>query len=107
MVLVGAAVVTKQAWDAIPLELRVQLSAASERAGAEIRARGRKESDAAVVAMQARGLTVHEMTPELQAAWDAKMQEAYPLIRGGMMPAEIFDEVQQELAAYRSRQGQP
>ncbi len=105
--LVGAAVITDAAWQKNPPELRAQLTEAAEKAGEEIRTRSRAENHEAVVAMQKRGLTVEELTPEAEAAWQALAEKAYPMIRGTLMPAEMFDEVQQELAAYRAQQGKP
>lgn len=103
--LVGAAVVTQTAWEMIPAELRPSLELAAHKTGDEMRTRSRKESDEAVVAMQKRGLTVHDPTPEAQAAWNALAEKAYPLIRGGLMPADLFDEVQRELADFRAKRG--
>jgi TRAP-type C4-dicarboxylate transport system substrate-binding protein len=103
--LLGAAVVTKTAWDKIPPEWREQFTVAARKAGDEIRARSRAESEEAVVAMQKRGLIVHELTPEARAAWQALAEQAYPLIRGTLMPADMFDEVQRDLAAYRAAHG--
>jgi TRAP-type transport system periplasmic protein len=103
--LLGAAVVTNAAWDKIPPEWQEEFAAAARKAGDEIRARSRSESEEAVVAMQKRGLIVHELTPEARAAWQALAEQAYPLIRGKLMPADMFDEVQRDLAAYRAAHG--
>jgi TRAP-type C4-dicarboxylate transport system substrate-binding protein len=103
--LLGAAVVTKAAWDRIPPEWQGQFAEAARKVGDEIRTRGRTESEEAVVAMQKRGLIVHELTPETRAAWQALAEQAYPLIRGKLMPADMFDEVQRDLAAYRAAHG--
>jgi TRAP-type transport system periplasmic protein len=105
--LVGAAVITTAAWDRIPAELRPALAAAAQQAGDAIRARSRAESDEAVAAMQKRGLVVRDLTPAAQAEWQALAEKAYPLIRGGLMPADLFDAVQQELAAYRAAHPRP
>ena len=105
--LVGAAVITNAAWDKIPAEMRPALAEAARKAGDEIRTRSRAESDEAVVAMQKRGLVVRELTPEAQAEWQALAEKAYPLIRGGLMPADIFDAVQHELKAYRAQHAAP
>jgi TRAP-type C4-dicarboxylate transport system substrate-binding protein len=72
-------------------------------AGREIRANSRKESDESVAAMKKRGLTVDELTPEQEARWRAEVEEIYPDIRGRIVPAEIFDEVQRLLKDYRAR----
>jgi TRAP-type C4-dicarboxylate transport system substrate-binding protein len=105
--LVGAAVIVKATWDAIPAELQAELAAAAQKTGDQIRARSRTENEESVVAMQKRGLIVHELTPETRAAWTAFAERAYPIIRGDLMPADIFDEVQRELADFRARRGSP
>lgn len=105
--LVGAAVVTKTAWDAIPDPLRAELAAAAATTGDQIRARSRTENDESVAAMQKRGLVVHELNPAAREAWQALAEKAYPMIRGQLMPADIFDEVQRELADFRAHRGNP
>jgi TRAP-type C4-dicarboxylate transport system substrate-binding protein len=100
--LVGACVVRKESWDKIPAAARDSLLSAAARTGQEIRAGSRKENAAAVVAMQKRGLTVHEPNPELVEQWRKEAEKTYPDIRGRLVPAEIFDQVQQQLREYRA-----
>lgn len=100
--LVGACVIKKSTWEKIPAANRAALLAAAEKAGAEIRANSRKESDAAVAAMQKRGLIVHEVTPEQDAVWRTEAEKLYPEIRGHIVPADIFDEVQRLVKEYRA-----
>lgn len=102
--LVGALVMTKKAWDAIPKEAQAPMRAAAEKAGDEIRVQARKENDEAVAAMKERGLIVHELTPEAEAAWRKVAESVYPKIRGAIVPADLFDEVQKLLAEYRAAQ---
>lgn len=100
--LIGAAVVSTAAWERVPADLRPALLAAAHEAGAEIRRRSREESDEAVRAMQARGLTVHEPTPEVLAEWETLVAGVYGDIRGTLVPAEVFDEVKRLLEARRA-----
>jgi len=100
--LVGALVVTKRAWERIPVSMRGELLEAATRAGAEIKEAGRREGAESVRTMQEKwGLTVHEITPEIEAEWRVAAEAAYPTIRGGVVPAEIFDEIRRLLADYR------
>src|SRR5581483_5861253 len=65
--LVGAAVVTKRAWDSIPAATRELLKAAANDAGGQIQESSRRESDEAVKTMKAKwGLIVHSLTPDLE-----------------------------------------
>ena len=103
--LVGALVVTKKSWDRIPVDLRIRLEAAAVEAGREIKAAGRRESDASVRTMQEKwGLKVQKVSPALEAEWREAARAAYPEIRGKIVPAEIFDEVKRLLREYRARE---
>lgn len=104
--LVGATIVLKKSWDATPAGKRADLMKAAAEAGKEIRSQGRKESDEAVTAMEKRGLKVIKPTPEDLADWVRFTDEAYPKIRGKLIPAEMFDEVAKLVKAYRAKAGQ-
>lgn len=100
--LLGACVITKKTWDRIPPETQKVMRAAAETAGDAIRTQARKEMTEAVEAMKKRGLIVHELTPEAEAAWRNLAESVYPKIRGTLVPADMFDEVQQLLKEYRA-----
>jgi TRAP-type C4-dicarboxylate transport system substrate-binding protein len=100
--LLGACVITKKTWDRLPSETQKAMRAAAEMAGDEIRTQARKEMTEAVEAMNKRGLIVHELTPEAEAAWRRLAESVYPKIRGTLVPVDMFDEVQQLLTEYRA-----
>jgi TRAP-type transport system periplasmic protein len=41
------------------------------------------------------------MTPALEAQWRTLFEGVYPQIRGKLVPADVFDEVQRLLKEYR------
>lgn len=100
--LAGGTVITKKAWDAIPPEGQPVIAQAALEATAEIQAKSRREGDEAVAAMVKRGLTVHKLSPEDEAEWRKFGEQLAPKIRGKMVPADIFDEVQRLLKEYRA-----
>jgi TRAP-type C4-dicarboxylate transport system substrate-binding protein len=100
--LVGALVVTKKTWEAIPAETREAMRQDALAAGAKIKAEGRRESVESVEAMRKRGLTVNPLTPEAETQWRQEMEKVYPKIRGLIVPADIFDEVTSQLKIYRA-----
>jgi len=100
--LIGAAVFKKTHWDRIPGVAKNTLLKAAAEAGREIKANSRQESIDSVAAMQKRGLTVQPVTPELEAQWRKEAEVFYPDIRGRVVPADIFDEVQRLLREYRA-----
>ena len=102
--LVGATVITKKAWDSLPVNWRVAFKSAAARAGQQMQSRSRQESDQAVAAMKKRGLQVHGVSPELDAEWRQFAEGVYPMLRGNLVPAEMFDEVTRLIAEYRGKE---
>jgi len=106
--IVGAVIVTRKSWDAMSNAGRLALAKAGAEAGVELRALSRREHQDSVAAMEKRGLRIQRLTPELEAEWRRTAEQMYPLVRGKMVPAEFFDEVQRLLAEYRvARAGRP
>jgi TRAP-type C4-dicarboxylate transport system substrate-binding protein len=105
--LMGACVVKKEAWEKIPAAAREEMRKAAAEAGATIKSNSRAESERAVKAMESRGLTVHHVTPEMEAQWRQAAEKVYPDIRGTLVPAPMFDEVMQLLRDFRSGGGKP
>ena len=100
--LVGACIVRQATWEKLPAAQREQMLKAAAQAGKEIKANSRQEADEAVAAMKKRGLQVTPVSPALEAEWRTAAEEAYPKIRGKIVPADIFDEVLRLLKEYRA-----
>src|SRR5438552_1059160 len=103
--LIGATVITKRAWAAIPPQYHEAFRRAAADAGKEMQARGRQESLEAIEAMKKRGLKVHPVSPELQEEWRRFAEAVYPQMRGPMVPADMFDEVLKLIREYRMSGG--
>jgi len=101
--MVGATVISKKKWDTLPESSREALLAAARAAGEKVTRDGRAESLAAVAAMKARGLTVHPLTPQIEAEWRKVAEELYPNIRGSLVPADIFDQLRALSEEYRRK----
>jgi TRAP-type C4-dicarboxylate transport system substrate-binding protein len=99
--IVGATVMRKQTFDSLKPEAREALARASRKATEELRVHRAVQDEESIKAMQARGLVVKEMTPELERAWRGVAERSWPLVRGTMVPAETFDQVRAVLAEYR------
>jgi TRAP-type transport system periplasmic protein len=100
--IVGATVMRRQSLEALKPETREALLAAAHKAGAELRAHRNAQDEESIRAMEARGLKVRPLTPELEQIWRAEAERAWPLMRGTMVPAETFDRVRAILADYRA-----
>ncbi len=99
--LVGGLVVTRKAWDSVPAAARDTMRRSAEEAGKAISLQSRQEMQEAVAAMQKRGMKVSQLTPPEEAEWRGFFERLYPKIRGNIVPADLFDEVQRLLREYR------
>ena len=99
--IVGATVMRQATLDAMRPQAREALLAGARKATRELRAHRAVQDEESIRAMQARGLKVQTLSPELEQAWRALAEHAWPYVRGTMVPAETFDEVRAILAEYR------
>lgn len=103
--LVGGFVVARKKWDTLPPATQKALYASAQKAGERMKQLTRAENEKAVAEMAKRKLVVHAATPQIEAEWRAAAEKAYPKVRGGIVPADFFDEVQRLLAEYRKSGG--
>ena len=99
--IVCAAVMTRSAWDSLSPAGREALTKAAARASERMRSQRERLDERAVEAMRKRGLQVHALTPPLESEWRRLAETAYPKIRGGMVPADMFDAAQAAVAEFR------
>lgn len=100
-VLVGAAVVRQKSWEKLPANVREAMLKIAADTGKEVKAAGRAENEAAVAAMQKRGLIVHKVTPEAETEWRNMVAQVRNQIRGKLVPSDMFDEAERLLREYR------
>jgi TRAP-type C4-dicarboxylate transport system substrate-binding protein len=103
--LVGATVVSKKAWERLPESMRPAMLEAARSAGIRLRTEIRKMGDDAVVEMKKRGLNVIAVDAATLAEWRREVEEAYPKLRGRLVPAELFDEVKRLRDEFRAQRG--
>ncbi len=88
--ILGATIVKKDAWEKIAPETRQKLQAIAVALGEKVDAEVRRLNVDAVAAMKKQGLQV---IPVDAAPWRAAMEKSWSVVRGGVVPAEVFDEV--------------
>lgn len=102
--IVGAIVVSEQAWSKVPEENKPALMESARRYGREMTLAGRAENEEAIQVMKEKwDLRIREFDDEVTEAWEKASEEAYSLIRGNTVPEDIFDEVVRLLEEYRSQ----
>jgi TRAP-type transport system periplasmic protein len=99
--LVGGLVVRERSWNKLSPQEQRELYRAALKAGGAMKAQNRSESDRAVEEMATRGLKVQKLTPAAEAEWRRTATAAYPRIRGKIVPADLFDEVNMHLTDFR------
>jgi TRAP-type C4-dicarboxylate transport system substrate-binding protein len=101
--LVGAMVITKQAWLKISEPDRAAILAACASAQDRLQREIPAQDSVAVVEMVKRGLTVTHVKPEARAEWEATAQAFAAKMRGSLVPAEILDMALKARDSYRSQ----
>jgi TRAP-type transport system periplasmic protein len=97
---VGATVVTKKTWNAIPAADKPMLLAAAAAVQKRLETEVPKQDAAAIAAMKRSGLTVTEATgPEWRQALDVLAKR----MRGEMVPPDIFDQAVKARDAFRKQ----
>ncbi len=97
--LVGAVVVNTQVWSRVPAEAQAALVKSAREMEARLASAIPAQDATSVEEMKKRGLVVHAPAG---AGWDTVAQSLTQSLRGGMVPAEIFDQAARERDAYRA-----
>jgi TRAP-type C4-dicarboxylate transport system substrate-binding protein len=100
--LVGATVITKEVWDAIPAQYHAEFKKAALAAGEDIKTEVRKLDTKAVEVMKKYGLKVTTVDAETRGAWQAAGRKSWAVFRGKMVPEEIFDEAKKHVDEFRA-----
>ena len=104
--MVGGAVISRKVWDPLSDADKEALLKVAVETGKAIETSSRRESDEAVAAMKKRGLQVHTLDAPAKAAWDKFATELRGMVRGELVPADLFDEVTRAVQAQRAKAGQ-
>ncbi len=100
--LTGATLVSKDAWDKIPPDTRKKLLEISLIFGPQIRDEIHKLEDTSIALMQGFGLVVVKADDKSSGEWRSLIEGSlWPSLRGGGMPADLFDQVKRLRDDYR------
>jgi TRAP-type C4-dicarboxylate transport system substrate-binding protein len=89
--LVGALVITTNAWNQLPQADRDKMTASARVMEAAIRAETPKQDADSITAMKAKGLQVITPDDKALAEFRSAAAELVKTMRGGMVPADVFD----------------
>jgi TRAP-type C4-dicarboxylate transport system substrate-binding protein len=96
--IIGANVINKSAWSAIPEADRAKLMVAAEGVEKRLQADVPKQDEASIAEMTKRGLTVTKATgPE----WRTQLDNLAKTMRGEMVPPDVFDAALKARTEYR------
>jgi TRAP-type C4-dicarboxylate transport system substrate-binding protein len=108
--LLGATVVSKTTWERIPAAQRGPMLAAARKSGEALKNDIRAQDTRALQAMmkgqpgkRSSTLTITTLDPAALAEWRQQTEAIYPKMKGKMVPADLFDEVQRLRDEYRTQ----
>ena len=99
--LLGATVITNDAWNKISPDDRAKLLPAAAVMEKRLLSEAAAQEAKAVTAMQARGLVVTKLDAKTLAEFRAEGEKFRASMRGGMVPADIYDLALSERDAFR------
>ena len=103
--IVGALIVSEQAWNKIEPEHQLAMIEIAQNTGREMTLAGREENESAIRVMTDKwGLNVRNADEAIIDAWETTSRKAYSLIRDNTVPADVFDEVVRLLDEKRAAQ---
>lgn len=89
----GALVMHERGWKQLSSEQKDMVLQTAKDIGEELTKDIRQHEVRSLQAMKSRGLQVWSLNDETRAEWREAAENAYPRIRGKLVPPEIFDEV--------------
>lgn len=98
----GATVISVDQWNKVPEEMKPKLLEIAQEEGERSKEQIRSLGQKAIEEMKKRGLTVHEPSDAQRQKWIEAAEKAYPMVRGKLIPAEMFDRVKALAEEYRS-----
>ncbi|MCK5330154.1 MAG: TRAP transporter substrate-binding protein DctP [Candidatus Marinimicrobia bacterium] len=99
--LVGATILRRDIWDKILPQDQIILKRLAINFGEAIKKEGRELELLSIQVMVEHGLIVHPVSDEYQKLWKESVEQAYPRIRGNIVPTEYFDRVHAIRSEYR------
>jgi len=99
--LIGATLISKEVWDKIPPQVQKPMRESARIAGVGLREEIRKAEASSIPLMQQFGLNVVHTDDKSLEEWRTLSESVYPKVRGGMVPADLFDEVKRLRDEYR------
>jgi len=103
--LTGAMIISNTAWNRISPEDRARVGAAAQALEARVRTEAPARDAESVKQMAARGLQVITLDARAAAEFRTAASQLVATMRGGMVPADVYDMAVQERDAFRKSKG--
>jgi TRAP-type C4-dicarboxylate transport system substrate-binding protein len=90
-VFLGGIVITKSAWEKIPVEIRPALRRAALKASQRLREFSRQANQSAIETLEKNGVKAVSVDEETLNEWRRQIENVLPQVRGSYVPAEPLD----------------
>jgi TRAP-type C4-dicarboxylate transport system substrate-binding protein len=94
-------IVSQAAWDTVPAQYQAPMLASARAIGDAMKAEVRRQDAKAIEVMKTYGLKVNTIDDATRKRWEDKAISMYPMIRGKIVPNEIFDQAKGIAEAWR------
>ncbi|MGI5864704.1 MAG: TRAP transporter substrate-binding protein DctP [Myxococcales bacterium] len=101
----GGTIVSKQAWEKIPEDVRPKLLAIAREYGEKVNREVNRMQAESIAEMQKQGLKLITFEPADQKLFVEMAEKTWPMVRGGVCTAEAFDEVKRVRDEFRASKG--
>lgn len=100
--LIGGIVVTTRTWEKIPSSQRPELLEATRKIALKLQAEANKSDEQALTVMKQHGLVINPVPPDVEAQWEAGVQNAFTKLAGRSFDKASYEEVRQHLVIFRA-----
>jgi TRAP-type C4-dicarboxylate transport system substrate-binding protein len=101
--LTAGLIITNQAWQRIPADLRPRLKEATQRALDDLQAEVAAVEKQAIEIMKENGLIIHEVPPEALKEWENLVETGFSILIGDVISRDIYEEAKRIVAEYRQK----
>jgi len=99
----GAIVINRRTWNAIPEKYKPQLLEAVKKAETELNALVRKFEEDMISLMESYGLKVNQLTPAQEQLWYDEVGKVMPTLIGSVFDRNIYNRIEAILKNYRNK----
>ena len=101
--LTAGLIVSNQAWQRIPADIRPKLKEATQQALHDLEAEIKAVEKQAIDVMKENGLVIHEVPPAALQQWKDLVEKGFGILIGDVISRDLYDEAKRIMSEYRQQ----